>query len=948
MSDRSLPRFGTAAYVALVCAVLLPAIGSWQIMRTRAAVLVDAEQNTRTLAHALAQHASGTVQAVDLVLSDICEQLRRPDRTALKGYILRQANALSQSRSIVIGDAQGDTTIDAAMPMSKINVADREYFRWHRDHDDPGLHFGDKIVSRVSGLPVIPLSRRINDPASGAFAGVVVASLLPDYLEDFFRSLSSNRRDAFTLTSATGTLLVRYPAPPHEVDPGAFDFGRLSATQAIVLRAHSPYDGIDRIVAFERLERYPLVVSAAVSVDDALASWRLEAATEGSVLLAGSVILVLLTVGLERHRRSATRQLEAKSAQLAIALDHMNHGLMKVGADGLVEFSNRRLHDLLGLDPATSSRPLRSFEDVTELMQTHEGPSTTPAYGPPNRGSILRRRGLDRYELSHAGGAVIEVRTVPMADGGFVQTYADISEQRQAEDALRESEVRYRTLADTTSDVITQLDLAFRRRYVSPACRVVFGFEPEEMIGTRPSATIHPDEAASVRRMADGIVAGKVPGDRVTLTYRMLHKEGHWVWVEAGINLVRDPHTGAAKSLICSLRDVTERQRIARHLEQAKLAAEHAARQKADFVANMSHELRTPLTGILGLHDLLGADPTLGPKQRRYLIMARDAGQSLLTVVNDVLDFSKIEAGELTIEKVPFDLLSLVEACEDLNVEAARAKSLWLDMRVPDKDLILIGDPSRLKQILLNLVGNAVKFTERGGVMLSARFDPCTARLRFEVTDTGVGIPAHKLNLLFKRFSQADTSTTRRFGGSGLGLAICKRLAELMGGEIGVLSDPEHGSTFWLEVPALEATGKRHVPQDTLLGVIPRRRILLAEDNPLNQEMIKAVLEARGHVVTLVDNGAAAAAAARSDTPFDLILMDLQMPIMDGLSATRVIRSAEQADRRAATPIIGLTANAMVEDVERCHNVGMEAHVAKPIDWAELFGVMERLTSVAA
>ena len=941
------PRFGAAACVAFACALLLPAVGGWQIVRTRTALLVDAEQNTRTLAHSVAQHAAGTVQAIDLILSDVEDLLQHPEKRSLEEYVQRQAHMLTQSRSVVIYDAIGDTLIDATAPRTKTNVAESEYFRWHRDHEDVGVHIGPSIVSHVSGLPVIPVTLRINDPKSGTFAGVVVAPMLPSYFEDAFRSLSTVHRDAFTLLSETGELLVRYPAPPQGTEKVVVDVSRLANTGSLVLHNRSPFDGIDRIVAFERLDRYPLIVSTAISVDDALISWRHEAIIEALVLATGSVAFLILALGLERHRRSTTRELEAKSTQLALTLDNMKQGLIKVSRDGMIELYNRRLSEVLHLDAGALEPPPQTFDGWSQILQRRFETTILQPDKLQNCSPISLPPAPQPCELSRVDGTVVEVRTVLLADGGFVQTYADISEQRRAEDALRESEARYRMLADTASEVIMQLDLAFEARYVSPACRDVFGFEPEEMIGTQPATSIHPEEVALVRQHAEDMVTGKVPGDRITLTYRMSRKDREYVWVEASINLVRDLHTNAAKSLICSLRDVTERQRIARHLEQAKLAAEHAARQKADFVANMSHELRTPLTGILGLHDLLQSDPTLGPKQRRYLIMARDAGRSLLTVVNDVLDFSKIEAGELTIEKVPFDLLALVESCEDLNVEAARAKSLRLEMRAPSPDLTLIGDPVRLKQILLNLVGNAVKFTEAGSVMLVASYDAKTTKLRFEITDTGIGIPANKLGLLFKRFSQADTTVTRRFGGSGLGLAICQRLADLMGGEIGVTSDVGRGSTFWLEVPANPAAGKRQLPQETLSGVIPQQRVLLAEDNFVNQEIIKAMLQARGHAVTVVDNGAAAA-AARSGSDFDLILMDLQMPIMDGLSATIAIRSAEQADRRRSVPIIGLTANAMVEDVERCHSVGMDAHVAKPIDWAELFGVMERLTSFAA
>ncbi len=524
----------------------------------------------------------------------------------------------------------------------------------------------------------------------------------------------------------------------------------------------------------------------------------------------------------------------------------------------------------------------------------------------------------------------------------------DASARRQAQEALKESEALYRMLADTTSDVIMQLDLNMRRVYVSPACRLLVGYGPEEMIGHVGRDHVHPEDVPEVYAKLQAIVSGSAEGDTGRATYRVRHKDGHWVWVDASASLLRDAE-GKPKTVITSLRDVTERQRFSRHLERAKAVAENATRQKSEFVANMSHELRTPLTGILGIHDLLQRDPTLGPQQRRYLDMARDAGRSLLSIVNDVLDFSKIEAGQLAIEKVPFRLSALVEACGELAAETAKKKALAFTLRTGGADLALMGDPARLRQVLLNLMTNAVKFTSAGGITVEVSYWNETSRMRIEVTDTGIGIPEDKLPLLFGRFSQADASTTRRYGGTGLGLAICKRLVELMGGEIGVVSKEGQGSMFWFDLPLgiASAEGERPAAASSQKEVSLRHRVLLAEDNIVNQEIIAAMLTQRGHAVTVVDNGAAAAAAARAQPPFDLILMDLQMPVMDGLSATRVIRASEAAEGWGAVPIVGLTANAMLEDVERCLEAGMMAHVAKPIDWAELFVTVDRVIAVA-
>jgi signal transduction histidine kinase/DNA-binding response OmpR family regulator len=388
--------------------------------------------------------------------------------------------------------------------------------------------------------------------------------------------------------------------------------------------------------------------------------------------------------------------------------------------------------------------------------------------------------------------------------------------------------------------------------------------------------------------------------------------------------------------------DITDLKRIETELRYEKDRAEVAARATADFLSNMSHELRTPLTAIIGVSDMLLNGPQSPERQRHFMEMQRNAGRGLLSVINDILDFSKIEAGQLDLEAAPFSLKEIAEDCIKLVSDEAERKGLKPMVAVgSDVRDWVIGDSTRLRQVLLNLVSNGVKFTHSGYVALTIEKVPGAAHaLRFAVADTGIGIKPENLAVLFQRFAQGDSSTTRRFGGSGLGLAISRQLVALMGGDIEVRSEFGRGSTFsfTIELPP----GQHAQP---VSGTPPAQRggcyrLLLAEDNELNRQLIKAMLEQAGHKVVVVNDGAEAVRiAVRKE--FDAILMDVYMPEMDGYAATRAIRNATR--HMPSLPIIALTANALADEAERCLQAGMSAHVPKPVNWPALFTVIDRL-----
>jgi PAS domain S-box-containing protein len=520
----------------------------------------------------------------------------------------------------------------------------------------------------------------------------------------------------------------------------------------------------------------------------------------------------------------------------------------------------------------------------------------------------------------------------------------DVTDARRREQALQESEARFRMIADHGTDVVVWLSTDGLIRYVSPSVRS-FGYDEAELIGSRTVDFVHSDDVERASEILRDLFAGTTVDKDVRREYRVREKGGTYRWLEGNPTLVSDPQTGL-RSCITSYRDVTARRVLEDDLIEAKVRAEAAADAKSEFLTNMSHEIRTPLTAIIGFASLLQRLEALPESARTYVNRIASSGDTLLSLVNDILDFARMEASDIQLRPVPFSLQAELQDTVAMFAEIAahRGLTLALDVTAPEHQQP-VADWGRLRQVVVNLISNALKFTDRGGVTVTAEFDPETEQLRVAVADTGLGIPPDKLGQLFQRFSQLDGSSNRRHGGTGLGLSICAKLVGVMGGGITVESSFGTGSTFRFHVPAAAtAITPRDIEVERRLA--PRssgRRILVVDDVAVNRELIRAMLEATGQSVIVAEGGEQALDLAGQQT-FDLVFMDLQMPGTDGYQAAHRIRI--QGGPNADTPIIALSANVLPEHRDATARAGMNGHIAKPISPAELLMAVDQWSMV--
>jgi len=958
----------------------------------------ETRANLAKLALVIAGQTSRSFQSVDLVLSEVAARiaadgLNTPDavRTGMASrlaheFVVDRAHYLLQIGNLIVAGADGWVICHShSWPAPRLSIAEREQFLHLRDNSEAGLFVSEPVRNRRDGSWTLYLARRINGP-HGEFLGIIQAAVQLAHFEEFYQAVALGEGGSIALWRRDGVMLARHPRIESAI-------GRTIAGTSILQRLENKLDhggilvpgaldGRPQYIALSTVHGFPLVVVTALTEAVVLGPWRREATTlllGASGAVAGVLVLLLM---LSRQIR-AMRRHEADLAGQNLELERSRRQLLDAQRIGQLghwetdEESKRavwspQLFEIAGL-PQSASVPLGTIFSLAH---------------PDDRDAFRRMR-----EDSRASGSklVLEFRWIRPdgqlrwvhiegdprygADDQFVGHFGvvqDITRSKLAEQAAVESQHLLMDAIESISQGFVLYDKDDRYVLANSQFREMFpefievlrpGIPYEDVLRIGYERGFYKDndndfEAWFSRTLAWHHSAGQLPMVRQLPDGRWIQRTEHRT-SDGGIAGLRTDITdfklveAALEHRVADLevaRNDLEAEKLklvatAAELGLARDAAEAATAAKSEFLAMMSHEIRTPMTGMMGMIGLL-CDTPLNNEQQQLAKMARESTNNLLVVINDILDFSKLEAGRLNLECIDFSLQQLIGGVDSLLGATARGKGLNLESSLTaGMPAWLNGDPNRIRQILLNLAGNAIKFTEHGSVRINASHRDLAdgfVEVRIEVSDSGIGIPADVQKNLFSPFTQADNSVSRKYGGTGLGLAISRQLSTMMDGAIGVDSVSGQGSTFWFTVRCKRG----EIPVVVAPPVAPatdkpngKLRILAAEDNPMIRILISKLLSRRGHLVDLVVNGEEAVAAVQCKA-YDLVLMDMHMPKMDGVTATRMIRELSGPER--LVPIIALTGNALVGQREICIAAGMNDYLSKPFEAADFYEVIDR------
>ena len=933
--------------------------------------LFSAENLSRLIEQSLASKFAVIDQAMASVVDEVERELELGSlRTGeLDIFLGRHQARVRGLEAMRFAGAAGDILVGTGVnPEARVSIADRDYFQRLRQDPGAGLVLSRPVLGRISGKWVVMLARGVRT-RGGHFGGVVYSVLALDELSRIFSSLELGPRGAVALRNLEMRTLARFPAPGRGA--GYVNSVMVSAglKQAILGGRHAGtlddnlgVDGLKRTVSFRTIDGYPLFVAVGLSPEDYLAAWRQEASrTWALVGLCGLFTLVFLWVAARavRLQQRHASELLAGENRMRAMFESAGVGIALATPQGRFLQTNRKWAEYLGYLPEELLG--MTIQDLTHPDDRAESGQ--------NMANLLARRSeafVQEKRYLHRNGQVLWglLSVSPILDdqgevASLVGIVADVTARKQMETELIVAKERLSIATQGAGLGIWDLDLASGSEYWDDETFRLYGLSRQASSGGYEAwlGCLHPEDRDLLLAARQEALAGR---EDYAPEFRIVWADGSVHHLKAAARILRDQE-GRPQRMVGINLDITDRklaeaelvgnrkalESLNRDLKERTTQAEAANRAKSEFLANMSHEIRTPMNGILGLSHL-ALRTELNPKQRDYLNGIQNASRLLMGVLNDILDLSKIEAGKLELECRPFALDKVFAQVEAVLGPRAQEKGLALAFHMPlEVPRLLAGDELRLGQVLLNLASNAVKFTEHGRVTVAAKVaESGRGRLvlGFRVEDTGPGIEAQVLSRLFQPFSQADSSTTRKFGGTGLGLAIVKRLVDLMGGTLSVTSEPGQGSAFCFTVPLAAQVegngpgGPMDGPQEVRSALTGHGRVLLAEDDQVNLQIAAEILEEAGFRVELARNGQEAVALALAPgAAYDLILMDIQMPIVDGLEATTELR------RRGVTlPIIALTAHAMVAEQQRCLDAGMDGHLTKPFEAADLLGVMAR------
>ncbi|MCG5239460.1 response regulator [Azospirillum doebereinerae] len=957
-------RNGSAAYLArsktLIVLVWLATVflgastwwAAWMLSeRDQRDAMQRAERDTANLARIIAEQTTRAISSADRMLHVVGYDLQRlrNDNALLRD--LMESASLDSDLLLQLAhvDRNGDliqTSIDGAP--AKVNLSDRDHFRVHKEGTVNGLFISRPVFGRASGKWSIQLSRKVDAP-DGAFGGIIVASLDPFYFSRTFDDIDVGERGTIAIFGRDGILRARNVLTNdiigHDVSASSAYKASQEAPEGF-LRSTSSVDGVTRLIGYRALASYPLVVTAGFAEADFMAeTWTRQrayviGATGASILLAVLASLVTWQSRVQervkaaldeaiRHSKVNKQKLRDIAETASDWFWEMDTDLRFTSASGPVD--GQALDESAFLGRRRDEIALRVPGDEA-IWQEHQR-------------CLDERRPFRNFEVTcvePSGIARIwSVSGKPLFNEagqfeGYRGSGTDITKRYQAERSLAASEQRYRAMFQAVGQPIVTTDEDGVVIGFNPSAEHLFGYREEEVVGQSIAMLLPEPHRSSQGGLLKGCpVVGRPTPDLGRHELTIQRKDATSVSVEIALS---SWHSDGGEYFIGILRDLTLTKQIEDSLRQARDSAEHANRMKSQFLATISHEIRTPMNGVLGTLTLLG-DGHLAPEERHLATVARRSAESLLRLLDDILDFSKLEAGRITIEEADCIPAQVTEAVLEVFQPEAREKGIALSVclapSVPDA---VVTDVARLRQILFNLVGNAVKFTETGHVTVRAwrgedredgRFGLC-----FEVEDTGIGLRPEATSTLFDRFTQADSSITRRYGGTGLGLAICRELCAAMGGGINVRSEFGKGSVFAFSVACLPAVSRRRVDKSlgvetaTTMPTLPPSRVLAVDDNDVNRDIIRRLLERSGHTVLTASNGREALRAVE-ESDIDLVLMDVQMPEMDGLETTRRIRRL--ANRGSRVPIIALTAQASGGTQSECLAAGMNGFLTKPI-----------------